>query len=159
MVYSSDLKTNDVKIKPVSGKIPIIELKEGQRLRFEGKAVLGKGEDHAKWQVGNASYKYMPEIKIYTKLENHKEVANASATGAIRLVDGKATVVDIIAATDPEIYEEVARPPGAVKVTHKDDEFLFKAETNGQMRADKAIIVAIGMLKQKLGELDKKIAK
>lgn len=159
MVYSSDLKTNDVKIKPVSGKIPIIELREGQRLRFEAKAVLGSGEQHAKWQVGNAAYKYMPEIKIFSKLENPKEVVNASTSGALQLVDGKATVVDIIAATDPEMYEETAQPPGAVQLNHKNDEFLFKIETNGQMRADEALRVAIGILQNKSKELTIKIAK
>jgi DNA-directed RNA polymerase subunit D len=67
MVYSSDLKTGDPKVKPVSGKVPIAELLAGQRLRLEAKAVLGKGEDHARWQAGNAFYRNLAVEKKAAK--------------------------------------------------------------------------------------------
>lgn len=53
--YSSDMKSTDVDIS-VSKSIPIAVLSEGQHLRFEGKAVMGTGKKHAKFQAGLMSY-------------------------------------------------------------------------------------------------------
>ena len=56
MVYSEDLKSSDKKVKPVHGKIPIVELMEGQELELEATAQLGLGKDHAKWQGAVVGY-------------------------------------------------------------------------------------------------------
>ncbi len=55
-VYAEDLKPTDPNISPVYGRIPIIKLAEGQRLRLEAKAVLGKAKDHARWQACHVTY-------------------------------------------------------------------------------------------------------
>ncbi|MEM0372578.1 MAG: DNA-directed RNA polymerase subunit D [archaeon] len=56
MVYAKDLKSKDKEIKPVYGDIPIIQLGEGQALRLEAKAILGRGKQHAKFQPCLCSY-------------------------------------------------------------------------------------------------------
>ncbi|MEM3781786.1 MAG: DNA-directed RNA polymerase subunit D [Candidatus Micrarchaeaceae archaeon] len=57
--YSGDLKSSDKEVKVANEKIPIIKLAEGQRLRLEGKAVMGIGAKHAKFQPGMATYKQL----------------------------------------------------------------------------------------------------
>lgn len=59
IVYSSSLKPENPEVKPVSDKIPIVKLAQGQRVKLEAYARLGRGRDHAKWQPAAAStYSY-----------------------------------------------------------------------------------------------------
>ncbi|MGC8628640.1 MAG: DNA-directed RNA polymerase subunit D [Candidatus Micrarchaeia archaeon] len=96
-VYSSQLKSSDKNVKVANEKIPIMKLAEGQRLKLEGKAIMGTGAKHAKFQPGFVTYKQldngdyefyfetfgqMPAIEIINKavaiLEKQlKEVQNA----------------------------------------------------------------------------------
>ncbi len=55
-VYSSELKSSDKEVKVANGAIPLIKLAAGQRLRLEGKAVLGTAARHAKFQPGIVTY-------------------------------------------------------------------------------------------------------
>ncbi len=57
MVYAEDLKSK-ADVYPVFGKIPIVELFEGEELQFEAIAQLGLGKDHAKWQAAVVGYNY-----------------------------------------------------------------------------------------------------
>ena len=54
-IYSSDLSSEDESIKPVSDKIPIVQLAPGQKIKMECYARLGRGTDHAKWNSSNIS--------------------------------------------------------------------------------------------------------
>ncbi len=55
-VYASDMSSSDKEITVAKGNIAIVTLGPNQRLRFEGKAVLGTGRTHAKYQAGLVSY-------------------------------------------------------------------------------------------------------
>ena len=52
-VFSSELKSQDDIIKPVSDNIPIVTLAPNQRIKFEAHARLGRGTEHAKWNSSN----------------------------------------------------------------------------------------------------------
>jgi DNA-directed RNA polymerase subunit D len=54
-VLSNELTSEDDSIKPVSDKIPIVQLAPGQRIKIECYARLGRGTDHAKWNSSNIS--------------------------------------------------------------------------------------------------------
>ncbi len=60
-VYSSDLKSTDDKIIVANEKIPIIKLAEGQRIRLDGKAVVGYAMNHAKFQAAYVTYKVIDD--------------------------------------------------------------------------------------------------
>ncbi len=55
-VYSGDFTTSDKDVKVANDKIPIIKLAEGQKVRAEGKAILGTAAKHAKFQPGLITY-------------------------------------------------------------------------------------------------------
>ncbi len=55
-VYSSDLESSDKEIKMAKDKIVIATLGPNQHLRFEGKAILGTGRAHGKFQAGLVGY-------------------------------------------------------------------------------------------------------
>lgn len=61
VVYASDLKGKDPKIKPAYPETPILKLTEGQEIELEATAVLGKGKWHTKWSPGHAFFKRLEE--------------------------------------------------------------------------------------------------
>ena len=52
-VLSSELSSEDDTVKPVSDKIPIVQLAPGQKIKIECYARLGRGTEHAKWNSSN----------------------------------------------------------------------------------------------------------
>ena len=55
IVTSAELTSEDEVVKPVSDKIPIIELAPGQKIKLEAYAKLGRGTEHAKWNSATVS--------------------------------------------------------------------------------------------------------
>ncbi|MEM3178078.1 MAG: DNA-directed RNA polymerase subunit D [Candidatus Micrarchaeaceae archaeon] len=80
-VYSKDLESTDRYVKVANEKIPIIKLAEGQRIRLEGKAVLGSASKSAKFQPGLVSYRQLADdqfefyIETFGQMEA-KEILN-----------------------------------------------------------------------------------
>jgi DNA-directed RNA polymerase subunit D len=56
VVYASDMASSDKEISVAKGNIPLVTLGQNQHLRFEGKAMLGTGRKHAKFQAGLLAY-------------------------------------------------------------------------------------------------------
>ena len=54
-VLSDELSSEDDSIKPTSGKIPIVQLAPGQKIKIECYARLGRGTEHAKWNSATIS--------------------------------------------------------------------------------------------------------
>jgi len=52
-VLSNELSSEDDSIKPTSDKISIVQLVQGQRIKVECYARLGRGTEHAKWNSAN----------------------------------------------------------------------------------------------------------
>lgn len=50
IVLSGDLVSEDREIRPVSETIPLVKLAQGQSVKLEAYARLGRGKEHAKWQ-------------------------------------------------------------------------------------------------------------
>ena len=76
-VLSNELISENDSIKPISDKIPIVELATGQRVRVECYARLGRGNEHAKWNSSN--------ISVLTETENEDErVLTVESTGSLK---------------------------------------------------------------------------
>jgi len=54
-ILSNELSSEDDSIKPISDKIAIVQLTQGQRIKVECYARLGRGTEHAKWNSANIS--------------------------------------------------------------------------------------------------------
>lgn len=75
-VLSSELTSEDNFVKPISEKIPIVELAPGQRIKIEAYARLGRGLEHAKWNSSN--------ISVLTETDKDDEkILTIESTGAI----------------------------------------------------------------------------
>jgi len=69
-ICSGDLKSSDAGIVVAEPRIPIVTLTEGQSLRLEGKAILGVGRSHAKFQAGLVAYDVSEDGTILMKGES-----------------------------------------------------------------------------------------
>src|SRR3989441_12747197 len=66
VVSSAHLKPEDPDVRPVSDKIPLVKLAQGQKIKLEAYARLGRGRSHAKWQPASAcTYSYDPKAKTF----------------------------------------------------------------------------------------------
>ena len=75
-VFTDELTSEDDTVKPISEKIPIVQLAPGQRVKVECYARLGRGREHAKWNSSN----------IATLVETDKEderILTVESTGAL----------------------------------------------------------------------------
>ncbi len=69
VVYSSHLKPENPEVRPVSDRIPIVKLAQGQKVKLEAYARLGRGKVHAKWQpVSACTYSYDPKTRAFSFL-------------------------------------------------------------------------------------------
>src|SRR6056297_1986461 len=63
VAYSGDLVSQDPQVEAADKNVPIIELKEDQRLELEADAVLGRARDHAKHQGGvGVGYRHLQRV-------------------------------------------------------------------------------------------------
>ena len=75
-VLSNELSSEDDSVKPISEKIPIVQLAPGQRIKVECYARLGRGTEHAKWNSSN--------ISTLTETDKEDErVLTIESTGAL----------------------------------------------------------------------------
>ena len=69
VVYSSYLRPENPDVRPVSDKIPIVKLVQGQKIKLEAYARLGRGRVHAKWQpVSACTYSHDPKTRAFSFL-------------------------------------------------------------------------------------------
>lgn len=79
-ILTEELTSEDESIKPVSDKIPIVQLAPGQRVKVECYARLGRGREHAKWNASNIA------TLVETDKENER-ILTVESTGALNPED------------------------------------------------------------------------
>jgi len=164
MVYSGDLECEDKAFAVVDPKIPIVELLKDQRLILEATAILGRGTDHAKWQVCQAvGYKYFPTAHVDNgKIpeEMRKVAVQTTPHGILGLDGGKLVVLQPDEVNRADDVERMVVPSGAnagkrlkdvggFHVAYDDRKFVFQFETDGSLKADDALLKAVELLKER----------
>jgi len=132
-VYASDLVSKDPKVVPVFPETLIVKLLAGQELQLIAIASLGKGKEHAKWASGLPTYINEPVVEIGSKVDNAKEVARKCPVHLFEENNGKLKLI--------KDYQNKCTLCGAcehtsngqVKVSHKEDSFIFTLESWGQL--------------------------
>jgi DNA-directed RNA polymerase subunit D len=152
-VYSHDLKSSDLKLKPVEG-IPIVRLGKSQKISLEAEAVLGTGKEHAKWQPAVVGYKYFPIIKIDKSCTNCKECVDACPVNLLKATKSKITVTDKKLCTLCNSCVEACEED-AITVEGDDSKFIFKIESQGALYPKEIFKMACETLESKTKELSK----
>ena len=157
-VYSADLKScGDSKIKPVYDTIPLLKLKEGQDVDLEAVAKLGIGKDHAKWVPTTVcAYKQYPDITF----NEDEEVVYAVADTCPRNVlaadkdEGRIDIVDIENCSLCKTCVRTAKAYDSkfINVGYRENDFIFKIETDGSMPPKEVLLKACDVLDSKADE-------
>ncbi len=147
--YSGDLVSSDEQVQPAETNVPIIDLKENQRLELEADAKLGYGKDHAKFQGGVAvGYRHLQRVEVVGEKSEFESDGPDILRGVIE-DDGE--LVDT-ATFNNDLSE---RYPGKeLEITDVPNAFVFDVETDGSMPIEELVLKAVESLESRAEELE-----
>lgn len=157
VVYSGDLQPEHPSFAITETAIPIVELVKDQRVILEVEAVLGRGRDHAKWQVVLA-----PRYKMETKVTFDKKRINDVKACiqelpkdlGVELKGDKIELKDSSQLSTLETYLEKNKED-CITIAKDPTKLTFSFETDGSMSAKDALVESITILTKKYGEFGK----
>ena len=152
--YSGDIESAEPLVEPADKNVPIIELKEGQRLEFEADAVLETGKDHAKHQGGvSVGYRHLQRVSIQGDRGEFDDDDPRILRGVIETPDGDVVVTD-------EFDNDLSKryPGKEVRVEDVPGAFVFHIETDGSFAVEELLLRAIDSLEERADELRTKVA-
>ena len=152
--YSGDIESSDALVQPADDNIPIIELKEQQRIELEADAVLDRGRDHAKHQGGVAvGYRHLQRVEVVDDAGEFDEQEPNILRGVIETEDGE------LVATGEFDHDLTERYPGKeIEVHDVPDAFVFHVETDGSFSVEELVTRAVESIGDRAAELESKVA-
>ncbi|MFW6448756.1 MAG: DNA-directed RNA polymerase subunit D [Halobacteriota archaeon] len=148
-VYSGDLVSADSQVVPVDENIPIIDLKEGQRLEVEADAVYQPGSEHVKHQGGVAvGYTHLRRVEVTGDLGEFEEPEPVIVRGVIE-EDGELIPAE---AFDNDLRNRY--PDQAIDVIEVPGAFVFHVESDGSMPVEDLVVAAASTLGDRARELE-----
>jgi DNA-directed RNA polymerase subunit D len=150
--YSGDLVSNDPEVEPADTNIPIIELKDDQRLELEADAEMGYGRDHAKHQGGVAvGYRHLQTVEVVGDSPEYEDDDPRMLRGVIE-ADG-----DLVP-TEEFDHDLTNRYPGKeVEVDDVSGAFVFHVESDGSMPVSELVLRAVDSLVDRADELEQAV--
>lgn len=156
---SQEQNLADFKIGPVQDDILIAKLRPGQEIHLEMHAILGLGQDHAKFSpVAPATYRILPTITILEPIEGEDadKFKRCFPKGVIKVIKDKDAEGGKKATVRNARLDSVSREclrhdefKNKVRLGRKRDHFLFNVESTGVTDADVLVLKAISVLKRK----------
>lgn len=166
MVYGSDLVFAGSEEQAAHlGGVPVVlspdlvlaKLRPGQEIELYAHALLGRGNDHAKFSpVATASYRLMPLIEILEPITGADAIKfqKCFSPGVIGIDSkGEAFVED---ARRDTVSREVLRHEefkNKVRLGRIRDQFIYNIESTGAMQPDEIFVKSIGILRNKALDL------
>ncbi|MFO7833318.1 MAG: DNA-directed RNA polymerase subunit D [Halohasta sp.] len=147
--YSGDIETSDELVVPADENVPIIELKDGQRLEFEADAVLDRGKEHAKHQGGvSVGFRHLQAVEVVDDIGEFDDQEPQILRGVIETPDGEVVL------TDEFDNDLTNRYPGKeLDVTDVPGAYVFHVETDGSLSVDELVLRAAEELGSRADEL------
>jgi len=158
VVYSGDLQPEHPSFAITETTIPIVDLMKDQRVILEVEAVLGRGKDHAKWQVVLAP-RYQMETKITVDKKRMNEVKAFVEELPKGLVELKGDKLEVLDPAKTSILASYIEKNKADYITISKDpaKLIFSFETDGSMNAKAALQESINILMRKYEEFRKSL--
>lgn len=155
IVKAGDMKSTADDVKAWDPEIPIVDLLEGQSVKFEATAQLGFGKEHIKWQASIAAYKNAPSVRVNAEKADTK-IAEICPTKVFEKKDGKVRVAReqdcILCMRCTEISE-------GVTVVTDNESFIFTVESVSGLPASDVVDSAFETLEAKASELHDELKK
>jgi DNA-directed RNA polymerase subunit D len=165
--YSGDIVSSDAMVEPADENVPIIDLKEGQRLEVEADAVLDVGREHAKHQGGVAvGYRHLQRVEVVGEKSEFEDddpeilrgVIEEAAADHAEPVNGSAPEDGDLVATETFDNDLSQRYPGKeIAVEDVPNAFVFQVETDGSFSADDLVVQAIDTIENRAEELQEAV--
>lgn len=142
VVYSRDLIPQNPLAAPVDGDIPLVKLEHDQKIVLEARAVLGRGDEHAKWQPTLAcGYKSYPCIEFDSKCDGCGMCVDECPRNVLEIKGNGAAVVEgkIEDCSLCKLCERICIANAdtwdcpAISVKTVDDTFIFVVESDGSI--------------------------
>lgn len=147
--YSGDLVSSDPLVEPADKNVPLIDLKENQRLELEAEAVIGVGRDHAKHQGGVAvGYRHLQRVEVVGDAAEYEDEEPQILRGVIE-EDGELVPTEEFGNDLTERY-----PGKEVVVEDVPEAFVFHVESDGSMPVEELVLRAVGTLADRADELE-----
>jgi len=159
-VYSGELVSENPEVVPVAGKIPVIKLAKGQKLKLEAYARLGTGKVHAKWQpVCVCAYKYYPKIEVPAeKCEDCQKCADICPKKVLAMKGEKVDVRDLLACNlCMDCVEACPKKDDGIKVGWEKSDFIMNIETTGVLPPERILQEATKILDKQLNEFEEQL--
>jgi DNA-directed RNA polymerase subunit D len=147
--YSGDLVSSDDLVQPADENVPIIDLKDDQRLELEAEAVLESGKDHAKHQGGvSVGYRHLQRVEVVGDRGEFEEDEPQIIRGVIE-DDGE------LIRTEEFGNDLTQRYPGKELEVHDvENAFVFHVETDGSFTVDELVTEAADSIERRADELE-----
>ncbi|WP_121740807.1 DNA-directed RNA polymerase subunit D [Natronorubrum halophilum] len=147
--YSGDLVSSDDIVQPADDNVPIIDLKDDQRLEAEADAAFNRGKNHAKHQGAVAAgYRHLQRVEVVGDLPEFEEPESRIIRGVIE-EDGE------LVATSEFDNDLSNRYPGKeVEVEDVPNAFVFNIETDGSFSAEELVARAADSIESRATELE-----
>jgi len=147
--YSGDIVSSDEQVRPAEENVPIIDLKEGQRLELEADAKLGYGKDHAKHQGGIAvGYRNLQRVELGDERGEFDDGDPEIVRGVVE-EDGELVRAETF---DNDLRQRY--PDREVTVEDVPNAFVFDVETDGSVPVDDLVLKAAESLRVRADELE-----
>ena len=157
-IYSGDLKSSDPLIVPANDRIPIIKMRQGQRIRFQAIARVGRGRDHSKWQAAAAvGYSFMLIYEFEKSLLKQCDLSKCDNCMKKR---GKTVRVDYPVLCDgclEELEKCRLNNPDKIKREWDQSRIILRYESTGSLTPSEIFLEALNQLKLKFNELANEI--
>jgi DNA-directed RNA polymerase subunit D len=157
--YSGDLVSADPQVEPADDNVPIIDLKDDQRLELEADAVLDTGKNHAKHQGGVAvGYRHLQYAEVVGDAGEFQEQEPHILRGVLEEreaehADADATNGDLVL-TEAFDNDLTNRYPGKeVEVHDVPNAFVFHVETDGSFTVEDLVSRSVDTLEDRATEL------
>ena len=150
--YSGDLVSSDGMVQPADDNVPIIDLKDDQRLELEADAVLSTGKDHAKHQGGVAvGYRHLQRVEVLGDRDEFEDEETNILRGVIE-ADGE------LVSTEEFDHDLTNRYPGKeIEVHDVPNAFVFHVETDGSLTIDEIVTAAAASISDRADELEQAV--
>ncbi|SIR59407.1 DNA-directed RNA polymerase subunit D [Natronorubrum thiooxidans] len=147
--YSGDLVSSDDLVQPADEKVPIIDLKDDQRLEAEADAVFNRGKNHAKHQGAvSAGYRNLQRVEVVDDLPEFEEQEPQIIRGVIE-ADGE------LVQTSEFDHDLSNRYPGKqVEVEDVPNAFVFNIETDGSFPVTELVTRAADSIEARATDLE-----